>query len=250
MVADLGVAEMAAVVFEVPTDVISQLFLVFCRSSDNGYFLNSGTGALNFFNGDFKVFFGDYLWVLLSTDNDTISKGNKELAQCEDGTKGNNITSNAAESREKVGKKKKKKRSEDNNIDVPDASHPENVDKFTKNTTTQEILADNKGTTKKYRKKKSKEKNGATDSKDSKKRKRLTSDENENWGVDSVETEESKCRKTEGLEELKVVVDQGKSYAICTDNGHAKNGNQEQNGEIIEANSNGNHKGELNNFDK
>ncbi|MCD7471684.1 hypothetical protein HAX54_012299 [Datura stramonium] len=219
-----------------------------------------------------------------STDNDTISEGNREPAQCEDGTKGNNITSNVADSQEKVGKKKKKKRSEDNNIDVPDASHPESVDKSTKNTTIQEVLADDKEdvplkkekkkkkkteekleivdpidkdnddltgeTTKKDKKKKSKEKNGAIDSKDSKKRKRLTSDENENQGVDGVGTEESKRRKTEGLEELKAVVDQGKSDALCTDNGHAKSGNQEQNGEVVEANSNGNHKDELNNSAK
>ncbi|MCD7467872.1 hypothetical protein HAX54_005525 [Datura stramonium] len=47
-------------------------------------------------------------------------------------------------------------------------------------------------------------------------RKRLTSDENENQEFDSVGTEESKCRKIEGLEELKVVVDQGKSDALYT----------------------------------
>ncbi|MCD9644589.1 hypothetical protein HAX54_032943 [Datura stramonium] len=187
VVADLGVAEMEVVVFEVLTDV----------------------GALNFFNGDFKVFMGDYRWVLLSTDNDTISKGNIE----------------------------------------PDASHPQSVDKSTKNTATQEVLADDKEdvplkkekkkkkteekseivdpiendnndltgeTTKKIKRRSPKKRNGATDSKDSKKRKRLTSDENENQGVDSVGTEESKCRKIEGLEELKVVVDQGKSDALCT----------------------------------
>ncbi|MCD7461729.1 hypothetical protein HAX54_046908 [Datura stramonium] len=47
----------------------------------------------------------------------------------------------ATESQEKVGKEE---RSEDNNIDVPDASHPESVDKSTKNTTIQEVLADDK----------------------------------------------------------------------------------------------------------
>lgn len=90
-------------------------------------------------------------------------------------------------------------------------------------------------TTKKDKKKKSKEKNGANDSKDSKKRKRLASDENANQGVDGVETEESKRRKTEGLEESK---------ALCIDNGI------EQNGEVVEANSNGNHQDELNNSAK
>ncbi|MCD7461637.1 hypothetical protein HAX54_046720 [Datura stramonium] len=94
-------------------------------------------------------------------------------------------------------------------------------------------------TTKKDKNKKSKEKNGATDSKDSKKRKRLTSDENKNQGVDDIRTEESKRIKTKGLEELKDVVDQGKSDALCTNNVHVKSGNQEQNGEITEANSNG-----------
>ncbi|MCD7458603.1 hypothetical protein HAX54_038650 [Datura stramonium] len=206
--ADLGVAEMASMVFEVPTDV--------------GWpFSSSLSHFISFFE-------------------------------------------------EKVGKKKKKKRSEDNNIDVSDASHPESVDKSMKNTTTQEVLAGRRAleegekkekkteekseivdpidndnndltgeTTKKDKKKKSKEKNGATDSKDSKdskKRKRSTFDENENQGVDGVGTEESKHRKTEGLEELK--------STIC------QSGNQEQNGKIVEANSNGNHKSELNNFAK
>lgn len=206
-----------------------------------------------------------------SSDNDTISKGNREAAQCEDGSKGNNISSNDADSQGRVSKKKKKNKSEDSNIDVPDASHPESVDESTKNATTaQEVLADDKAdvplkkqnekkkkktedklesvdpvdndnndlteeTTKKDKKKKSKEKNGANDSKDSKKRKRLASDENANQGVDGVETEESKRRKTEGLEESK---------ALCIDNGI------EQNGEVIEANSNGNHQDELNNSAK
>ncbi|CAN4103748.1 unnamed protein product [Withania somnifera] len=236
-----------------------------------------------------------------STDKDTISKGDREPAQCEDGAsaKGNNVSSNDAHSQEGVSKKKKKKRSEDNNINVPDASHPESVDKPTKNgISAQEVLADDKEdmpskkqkekkkkkteeksesadpigndrkqkekkkknteeklesvdsigndnndlmeeTTKKD-KKKSKEKSGATDSKDSKKRKRLASDENANQGVEGVETEELKRRKTEGLEESKAAMEQGKLDA----------GNQEQNGEVVEANINGNHQDKLNNSAK
>ncbi|XP_049359967.1 suppressor protein SRP40 [Solanum verrucosum] len=206
-----------------------------------------------------------------STDNDTISKGDKEPVLCQDGMKGKNISSNDADSQEKVSKNKKKKRSEDNDIAVPDASHPESVDKSMKNgATAQEVLADDKAdvplrkqkekkkkkteekpenvdpidndnndltveTTKKDKKKKSKEKSGATDSKDSNKRKRLASDENANQGVDGVETEESKRRKTEDLEESK---------ALCTDNGI------EQNGEVVEANSSGNNQDELNNSAK
>lgn len=206
-----------------------------------------------------------------STDNDTISKGDKEPALCQDGMKGKNISSNDADSQEKVSKNKKKKRSEYNDIAIPDASHPESVDKSMKNgATAQEVLADDKAdvplkkqkekkkkkteekpenvdpidndnndltveTTKKDKKKKSKEKSGATDSKDSKKRKRLASDENANQGVDGVETEESKRRKTEDLEESK---------ALCTDNGI------EQNGEVVEANSSGNNQDELNNSAK
>ncbi|KAM3300968.1 suppressor protein SRP40 [Capsicum chacoense] len=202
-------------------------------------------------------------------DNDTISKGDKEPAQCENGTKGHNISSNDVDSQERVSKKKKKKRIEDNNISVPDASHPENVDKSMKNgTTVQEDLADDKEdvplkkqkekkkkteeksesvdpidtdnndlaaeTTKKDKKKKSKEESGATDSKDSKKRKRLASDENANQGVDGVGTAESKRKKTKGLEESKAVAEQGKSNALCTDNGHATSDSQEQNGEVID----------------
>ncbi|XP_004242786.2 suppressor protein SRP40 [Solanum lycopersicum] len=210
-------------------------------------------------------------YVSNSTDNDTISKGDKEPVLCEDGMKGNNISSNDADSQEKVSKKKKKKRSEDNDIAVPDVSHLESVDKPMKNgAAAQEVLAVDKAdlplkkqkekkkkkteenpesvdpidndnndltaeTTKKDKKKKSKEKSGATDSKDSKKRKRLASDENANQGVDGVETEESKRRKTEVLEETK---------ALCTDNGI------EQNGEVVETNSNGNNKDELNNSAK
>lgn len=79
-------------------------------------------------------------------------------------------------------------------------------------------------TTKKDKKKKSKEENGATDSKDSKKRKRSASDENSNEGVEVVGTEESKRRKTDGLEDSKA----------------------EQNGEV----SVGNHQDELNNSAK
>lgn len=79
--------------------------------------------------------------------------------------------------------------------------------------------------TKKDKKKKSKEENGATDSKDSKKRKRSVSDENANEGVG---TEESKRRKTDGLEESKAIAE------------------QEQNGEV----SVGNHQDELNNSAK
>lgn len=212
-----------------------------------------------------------------STDNDTTPKGDTDPVQCKDSTKGNNTSSNDADSQEKVSKKKKKKKSEDNNIDILDASRPESVDKSTKGATlVQEVLADDKAdaplkkqkekkknkteeksesvdpidndnndltgeTTKKDKKKKSKEKSGDADSKDSKKRKRLASDENANQGADGVESEESKRRKTEGLEESK---------ALCTDNGHAKNGNQERNGEVIEANPNGNHQDELNNSAK
>lgn len=83
-------------------------------------------------------------------------------------------------------------------------------------------------TTKKDKKKKSKEENGATDSKDSKKRKRSASDENSNEGVEVVGTEESKRRKTDGLEESKAIAE------------------QEQNGEV----SVGNHQDELNNSAK
>lgn len=61
---------------------------------------------------------------------------------CEDGMKGNNISSNDADSQEKVSKKKKKKRSEDNDIAVPDVSHLESVDKSMKNgAAAQEVLA-------------------------------------------------------------------------------------------------------------
>ncbi|XP_016508539.1 uncharacterized protein LOC107826104 [Nicotiana tabacum] len=187
------------------------------------------------------------------TNNDTVSKGHSEPGP--DGTNGNNIATNAADSLETISKKKKKKRSEDKNGDVPDASLPESVDKSAKNTTTaQEVLADDKvdvplkkkekkkkktkeqsdgvvpigndnddvtERTKKDKKKKSKEENGATDSKDSKKRKRSVSDENANEGVG---TEESKRRKTDGLEDSKA----------------------EQNGEV----SVGNHQDELNNSAK
>ncbi|KAK4369995.1 hypothetical protein RND71_009470 [Anisodus tanguticus] len=195
-----------------------------------------------------------------STDNGAISTGNREPAQCEDGTKGNNIRSNVADSQEIISKK-----SEDKNSDVPDASQPESVDKSTVNATTaQEVLADDKADvplkkqkekkkkkteeksesvvpidndnidlavekSKKNKKRKSKEESGTTDSK---KRKRLASDENANQAVDGVGTEESKRRKTEGLEESKAVAE------------------QEQNGEVIEANSNCNHQDELNNSAK
>ncbi|KAK4368907.1 hypothetical protein RND71_012699 [Anisodus tanguticus] len=200
-----------------------------------------------------------------STENDTISKGNRELVQCEDDTNTNKISSNAADTQETISKKKKKKKTEDKNSDVPDASLPESVDKSTKDATTaQEVLADDKAdvplkkqkekkkkkteeksesvvpidndntveTTKKDKKKKSKEESGATDSKDSKKRKRLASDENANQENQMLGTEESKRRKTEGLEESKAVAE------------------QEENGEVIEANSNGNHQDELNNSAK
>ncbi|CAN4112982.1 unnamed protein product [Withania somnifera] len=244
-----------------------------------------------------------------SADIGTISKGVREPAKCEDGAKGINVSSNGAFSQEGVSKKKKKKRSEDNNSNVPDASHPESVDKPMKNgTTAQEVLADDKvgvplkkqkekktkkteeksdsvdpidndkkqkekkknteeksdsvdltdndtndltrETTKKDKKRKSKEKSGGIDSKDSKKRKRLASDENANQGVDGVETEESKRRKTKGLEESKADAEQGKSDALCAENGHVRSGNQEQNGEVAEANSNGNPQDKLNNSAK
>ncbi|OIT26340.1 PREDICTED: nucleolar and coiled-body phosphoprotein 1 [Nicotiana attenuata] len=195
------------------------------------------------------------------TDNDTTSKGHSEAGP--DGANVNNIATNAADSQETISKKKKKKRSEDKNGDVPDASLSESVDKSANNATTpQEVLADDKvdvplkkkekkkkkteeksngvvpigndnddvtgKITKKDKKKKSKEENGATDSKDSKKRKRSASDENSNEGVEVVGTEESKRRKTDGLEESKAVAE------------------QEQNGEV----SVGNHQDELNNSAK
>ncbi|XP_059287576.1 uncharacterized protein LOC132040905, partial [Lycium ferocissimum] len=182
-----------------------------------------------------------------STDNDTISKGHKEPAQCEDDTNANEISSNAADSQETISKKKKKKKSEDKISNVPDASTAQEVltddkadvplkKKEKKKKKTEEksesvVPVDNGNTdltvetTKKDKKRKSKEESGAADSKDSKKRKRLASDENENQAVDGVGTEESKRRKTEGLE-------------------------QEQNGEVVEANSNGNHHDEFNNSAK
>ncbi|XP_060172106.1 suppressor protein SRP40 isoform X2 [Lycium barbarum] len=199
-----------------------------------------------------------------NTDNDTISKGHKEPVQCEDDTNANKTSSNAADSQETISKKKKKKKSEDKISNVPDASKKkkkseDKISNVPDASTAQEVLTDNKAdvplkkkekkkkkteeksesvvpvdngntdltveTTKKDKKRKSKEESGAADSKDSKKRKRLASDENENQAVDGVGTEESKRRKTEGLE-------------------------QEQNGEVVEANSNGNHQDEFNNSAK
>ncbi|XP_027117930.1 uncharacterized protein [Coffea arabica] len=70
--------------------------------------------------------------------------------------------------------------------------------------------------------------------KESKKRKRSASDENKDKPVEGAAIEESKRRKTEGIEEAEVVVKQGEVNSVLGGDGHVGGETEKENGDVSE----------------